>query len=159
MASTCVAILSPGDMGHAVGALLAERGFRLVSALTDRSELTRARAERAGIEDAGDLDGVVRAAEGILAILPPAEAEPLLQKALKIRRGALGEKHPPLVDSHEAESLVPRVLENFEREAPDLGLDVFLGQDHAGFQILLFSHQSVSVSSVFQRFSSRTSID
>jgi 3-hydroxyisobutyrate dehydrogenase-like beta-hydroxyacid dehydrogenase len=64
-------------MGHAVGASLAERGFRVVSALAGRSELTRARAERAGIEDAGDLDGVVRAAEGILAILPPAEAEPL----------------------------------------------------------------------------------
>ena len=80
MATSCVAILSPGDMGHAVGALLRERGFRLVSALTDRSELTRARAERAGIADAGDLEGVVRAAEGILAILPPAEAEPLARR-------------------------------------------------------------------------------
>jgi 3-hydroxyisobutyrate dehydrogenase-like beta-hydroxyacid dehydrogenase len=64
-------------MGHAVGASIAERGFCLVSALADRSELTRARAERAGIEDAGGLDDVVTAAEGILAILPPAEAEPL----------------------------------------------------------------------------------
>jgi 3-hydroxyisobutyrate dehydrogenase-like beta-hydroxyacid dehydrogenase len=67
-------------MGHAVGALLAERGFRLVSALAERSELTRARAARAGIEDAVDLDGVVRAAEGVLAILPPAEAEPLAHR-------------------------------------------------------------------------------
>ena len=80
MAISCVAILSPGDMGHAVGALLAERGFRLVSALAKRSELTRSRAERAGIEDEGDLDGVVSAAEGILAILPPAEAEPLARR-------------------------------------------------------------------------------
>jgi len=80
MASTCVAILSPGDMGHAVGALLRERGFRLVSVLADRSELTRDRAARAGIEDAGDLDGVLRAAEGMLAILPPAEAEPLARR-------------------------------------------------------------------------------
>jgi 3-hydroxyisobutyrate dehydrogenase-like beta-hydroxyacid dehydrogenase len=67
-------------MGHAVGASLAERGFRVVSALADRSELTRSRAERAGIEDAGDLDGVLAAAEGILAILPPAEAEPLARR-------------------------------------------------------------------------------
>ena len=66
MAATCVAILSPGDMGHAVGALLAERGFRLVSALGERSELTRARAARAGIEDAGDLEGAVREAEGVV---------------------------------------------------------------------------------------------
>lgn len=80
MAARCVAILSPGDMGHAVGISLAERGFRLVSSLADRSELTRERAARAGIEDAGDLDGVLRAAEGILAILPPAEAEPLARR-------------------------------------------------------------------------------
>ena len=86
MATTCVGILSPGDMGHAVGALLAERGFRLVSALAERSELTRSRAERAGIEDAGDLDGVVRAAEGILAILPPAEAEPLACRVAEAMR-------------------------------------------------------------------------
>ena len=80
MSKRCVAILSPGDMGHAVGASLAERGFRVVSALAGRSELTRARAERAGIEDVGDVDGAVTAAEGILAILPPAEAEPLARR-------------------------------------------------------------------------------
>lgn len=80
MTKKCVAILSPGDMGHAVGACLAGRGFRVITSLAGRSELTRARAERAGIEDAGDLDGVVRAAEGILAILPPSEAEPLARR-------------------------------------------------------------------------------
>lgn len=80
MAERCVAILSPGDMGHAVGASLAERGFHLVSALAGRSEFTRERAERAGIEDVGDLDAVVAAAEGILAILPPAEAESLARR-------------------------------------------------------------------------------
>jgi 3-hydroxyisobutyrate dehydrogenase-like beta-hydroxyacid dehydrogenase len=71
-------------MGHAVGASLAERGFRLVSALADRSELTCARAARAGIEDAGDLNQVVRAAEGILAILPPAEAESLARRVAEV---------------------------------------------------------------------------
>jgi 3-hydroxyisobutyrate dehydrogenase-like beta-hydroxyacid dehydrogenase len=73
-------------MGHAVGGLLAERGFRPVSALAGRSELTRNRAERAGIEDAGDLNGVVRTAEGILAILPPAEAEPLARSVAEAMR-------------------------------------------------------------------------
>jgi 3-hydroxyisobutyrate dehydrogenase-like beta-hydroxyacid dehydrogenase len=70
-------------MGHAVGALLAERGFRVVTSLAGRSELTRDRAARAGIEDAGDLEGVVRAAEGVLAILPPAEAEPLARRVVE----------------------------------------------------------------------------
>jgi 3-hydroxyisobutyrate dehydrogenase-like beta-hydroxyacid dehydrogenase len=71
-------------MGHAVGALLAERGFRVVSALAGRSKLTRARAERAGIEDVGELDSVVTEAEGILAILPPAEAEPLASRVAEV---------------------------------------------------------------------------
>lgn len=84
MSKRCLAVLSPGDMGHAVGALLAGRGFRVVSALAGRSELTRARAERAGIEDVGDLDGVVTRAEGILAILPPAEAEPLASRVAEV---------------------------------------------------------------------------
>jgi 3-hydroxyisobutyrate dehydrogenase-like beta-hydroxyacid dehydrogenase len=86
MKASCVAILSPGDMGHAVGALLVERGFRTVSALAERSGLTRARAERAGIEDARDLDGVVSAAEGILAIAPPTEAEPLARRVAEAMR-------------------------------------------------------------------------
>ena len=75
MATSCVGILSPGDMAMRwarSSSSAASPGQRLA----ERSELTRSRAERAGIEDAGDLDGVVSAAEGILAILPPAEAEP-----------------------------------------------------------------------------------
>jgi len=75
-----VAILSPGDMGHAVGAFLAGRGLRVITALDGRSELTRSRAERVGIEDTGDLDSVVCESEGILAILPPAEAESLARR-------------------------------------------------------------------------------
>jgi hypothetical protein len=54
-----------------VGALLAERGFQAVTALSGRSELTRARSERAGIEDLGDLDGVLNEAEGVFADQAP----------------------------------------------------------------------------------------
>lgn len=46
MAERCVAILSPGDMGHAVGAFLAGRGFRVITALDGRSELTHESRER-----------------------------------------------------------------------------------------------------------------
>lgn len=70
-----IGILSPGDMGHAVGQRLKENGLRVVAALGDRSERTQRLAEQAGIEDVGDYTGLVTAADGILAILVPAQAE------------------------------------------------------------------------------------
>ena len=70
-----IGILSPGDMGHAVGGRLAENGLRVVAALGDRSQRTRRLAAQVGIEDVGDYAGLVTAADGILCILVPAEAE------------------------------------------------------------------------------------
>ena len=72
-----VAILSPGDMGHAIGAHLRRRGFRVLTDLEGRSEPTRARAARAGFEDSRGLDALVQGAELVLSILPPAAAEEL----------------------------------------------------------------------------------
>jgi 3-hydroxyisobutyrate dehydrogenase-like beta-hydroxyacid dehydrogenase len=69
-----VAIQSPGDMGAAVGAFLGGRGLRVVSALEGRSDATRARAERAGIEAFESLGEAVDVADCVLSILPPADA-------------------------------------------------------------------------------------
>jgi 3-hydroxyisobutyrate dehydrogenase-like beta-hydroxyacid dehydrogenase len=69
-----IAILSPGDMGHAVGAHLHAQGFRVLTDLAGRSASTRARARRSGFEDVG-LDSLVESAELVLSILPPAAAE------------------------------------------------------------------------------------
>ena len=44
-----VALLSPGDMGHSVGAVLVANGLRVISCLEGRSERTRGLAEKAGI--------------------------------------------------------------------------------------------------------------
>ena len=70
-----LALFSAGDMGHAVGAVCCERGLRVVSALEARSEITRERARRAGIEEAGSLEAAIREADLVLSIMPPAEAE------------------------------------------------------------------------------------
>lgn len=75
-----IGILSPGDMGHAVGRRLAENGIRVVAALGDRSERTRRLAAQAGIEDVDDYAGLVTAADVILCILVPAEAEATAQR-------------------------------------------------------------------------------
>lgn len=67
-------MLSAGDMGHAVGRVARDRGCRVLTCVAGRSDRTRALAAAAGIEDGGDLDSVVGAADIVLSILPPAEA-------------------------------------------------------------------------------------
>ena len=71
-----VAILMPGDMGHGVGQALVAEGHDVLSPLANRSEHTKALAKRAGIKDAGDIASAVAAADIILSILPPDQAEP-----------------------------------------------------------------------------------
>ena len=72
-----VALMSPGDMGQAVGSLLKRHGVRVISALQGRSERTKALAASAGIEDVGDDGALVEAADILLSVLVPSEAEAL----------------------------------------------------------------------------------
>lgn len=69
-----VAIMSPGDMGHAVGMVLRRGGLDVVTSMRGRSTNTRRLAGRAGIVDLADLDAVVLQADIVLSILPPAVA-------------------------------------------------------------------------------------
>lgn len=69
-----IGILSPGDMGHSIGATLGASGARVLSCLADRSERTRALARQAGFEDVPTLEDLVREAELLLCVLVPAEA-------------------------------------------------------------------------------------
>ncbi|GIT20169.1 MAG: hypothetical protein CM1200mP39_29750 [Dehalococcoidia bacterium] len=48
MVANKIAILSPGDMGHAVGRVLSEHGFDILTHLEGRSERTRVLAQDAG---------------------------------------------------------------------------------------------------------------
>ena len=72
-----VAILSPGDMGHAVGRSLREGGLEVISYLEGRSERTRGLAESAGIVDVPSLEDLVEGADLILSIMVPSEATAL----------------------------------------------------------------------------------
>jgi len=63
-----VAILSPGDMGHAVGRLLREHELRVVTCLTGRSERTRVLSQQAGIADVPDLNDLVQQADLVMSI-------------------------------------------------------------------------------------------
>ena len=70
-----VGIVSPGAMGSAVGAAYADSGARVVTTLAGRSERTRRLAAAAGLEVLPDLDGVVAAADLVVSVAPPDQAE------------------------------------------------------------------------------------
>lgn len=68
MAIETVAILSPGDMGHAVGRLLREHELRVVTCLAGRSERTKMLSEQAGIIDVPSLERLVEQTDIVLSI-------------------------------------------------------------------------------------------
>ena len=70
-----VGIVSAGAMGSAVGAAYRADGARVVSTLAGRSERTRSLAEQAGVELLDDVDAVVAAADLVLSIAPPHQAQ------------------------------------------------------------------------------------
>ena len=69
-----VAVLAPGDMGHAVGAVLRHGGLRVITNLAGRSPRTAQLARAAGIEPVADDATLVRSADVLLSIVPPGEA-------------------------------------------------------------------------------------
>lgn len=74
MSLPCIAIMAPGDMGHAVGRVLREHGHDVVTCLAGRSARTCGLAEMAGLRDVSDLDALVGEAAMVLSIVPPALA-------------------------------------------------------------------------------------
>ena len=80
MALGTVGLLHPGEMGAAVGAVLRGQGVRVVWASEGRSEETRARAEAAGLEDAGKVVEVAHS-DVVFSICPP-------HAALEVARSA-----------------------------------------------------------------------
>jgi 3-hydroxyisobutyrate dehydrogenase-like beta-hydroxyacid dehydrogenase len=77
---TEIAIVSPGAMGSAMGAILASKGARVTTSLTGRSAASTERARSAGFTVLGGDDEMVAGADFILAILPPSQAEALAQR-------------------------------------------------------------------------------
>ena len=74
MTVAAVGLLSPGDMGHAVGGALREHGLDVLTCLDGRSERTRGLAAAAGLRDVPSLDDLVTSSDLVLSILVPAEA-------------------------------------------------------------------------------------
>ena len=63
-----VAILSPGDMGHAVGQRLREHELDVITCLAGRSDRTRNLADKAGIRDVRTMERLVEQSDLILSM-------------------------------------------------------------------------------------------
>jgi 3-hydroxyisobutyrate dehydrogenase-like beta-hydroxyacid dehydrogenase len=88
-----VAILSPGDMGHAVGQRLGSHGLQVITCLQGRSERTRSLAGRANITDVLSYQALVAQADMVLSILVPAQA----QQAARLVAQAIAETNAEVV--------------------------------------------------------------
>lgn len=73
-AQPIIGIISPGDMGHAIGAVLVQHGLRVLTNLQDRSARTVALARQAGMLDVANDETLVREADILLSVLVPAQA-------------------------------------------------------------------------------------
>ena len=68
MSIETLAILSPGDMGHAIGCLLRENELRVLTCLTGRSSRTRELSESAGIIDVPDMNDLVEQSDVVMSV-------------------------------------------------------------------------------------------
>ena len=75
-----IAVIATGDMGHGVGRVLREHGYRVMTCLAGRSERSCKLALEAGIEDLPDLKTVALEADIFLSILPPDSAVELASR-------------------------------------------------------------------------------
>jgi 3-hydroxyisobutyrate dehydrogenase-like beta-hydroxyacid dehydrogenase len=74
MANHSVGLLHPGAMGSAVGAAAVTAGSSVLWVSEGRSDSSRERAERAGLDDAGTLKAVVDRCGLIVCVCPPIAA-------------------------------------------------------------------------------------
>lgn len=66
-----IGVLHPGEMGAAVGAVLAGAGHEVLWSSAGRSEATARRAAGAGLVDAGSIAELARRCDTILSVCPP----------------------------------------------------------------------------------------
>jgi L-threonate 2-dehydrogenase len=88
MPEITVAVVAPGEMGHAVGATLRAHGARVSTSLAGRSERSLARAQQAGMEIVTEDTDLVRGTDLFLSIVPPAAAAALAERIAEAMRRA-----------------------------------------------------------------------
>jgi 3-hydroxyisobutyrate dehydrogenase-like beta-hydroxyacid dehydrogenase len=117
MTKKSIGIMSPGDMGSAIGKVLSDSGLDVVTCLEGRGELSRLRAREAGMRDVRSLDALVRESDLILSVLVPAEA-PALARLIADAVGRTG-SHPAYADLN---AVAPRTVKAINRLLTSAGV-------------------------------------
>jgi 3-hydroxyisobutyrate dehydrogenase-like beta-hydroxyacid dehydrogenase len=111
-----IGVIGTGDMGSAVGGALGRAGYRVVTAGEGRGAESRRLAAAQRIEDLGSLEAVVRSADLLLSIVPPAAAAELARNAARAMR-ATGTR-PVFADCN---AVAPATLHGIARELTPAG--------------------------------------
>jgi 3-hydroxyisobutyrate dehydrogenase-like beta-hydroxyacid dehydrogenase len=85
-----IAVISPGDMGHSVGRVLAEYGFNIFTCLEGRSERTQKLAHSAQFKILNNYEELVDQSDLVMSILPPDYASELVDKIVNILESSSG---------------------------------------------------------------------
>ena len=117
-----VAVVSPGEMGSALGAALSRGGERVVATVAARSERSARLAERAGLELLPDLHSAVGASEVVLSVVPPEAATALVSDV--VRASEELESKPVFVDLN---AIAPATAREIASTAAERGVDVVDG--------------------------------
>ena len=118
MASS-VGVISPGDMGAAIGAVLTANGLDVATSLDGRSELTKLRAAEAKMRDVGSIRALVEQCGVLLSVLVPSEAVPVAERVAGAM-AATGAR-PVFV---ECNAIAPRTVERIATLIGDVGAPV-----------------------------------
>ena len=101
-----IGVMSPGDMGQAVAQQLKNAGFKVCTALDERSARSKALAQQAGLTDLGSLARLVENCDVILSIMNPGAA---LDFAGGVAQAlAAGKRRPLFVDCN---AIAPTTLQ------------------------------------------------
>ncbi len=118
-----IGIVSPGAMGSALGRAWAAGGARVVATVEGRSARTRGLAH--GVDLLPSLTEVVRAADLVVSVCPPATAGTVLEDVI----AAAGDGRPLLVDLN---AVSPATMADLESRATDAGFALVDGSISGG---------------------------
>ncbi len=89
-----IGVMSPGDMGQAIAQQLKAQGFKVCTALDNRSERSKALAREAGLTDVGSVANLTEECEIILSVMNPGAA---LEFAGSVAQALTVSKRSPLL--------------------------------------------------------------
>lgn len=117
-------ILYPGELGAALGQILALQGFEVFTALRGRSPATRERAHKAGMQDLGDVHHLLNTVDFVLSFVPPGAAKAVAATAAAY---AAPQDRWTFVDFN---SIGPDAAEDIARCLAEKGIDYVDGSIH-----------------------------